>query len=152
MGPGARIVPTGSGKAGAPSPEEKALNRTLEIAPVRKSVIVDASPVQAFEAFTLGIDGWWPKSHSIGASPMRATIIEPFVGGRWYSSCEDGSQVTVGHVSVWEPGARLVFSRAINAQWHADARIAYTSEVEVVFVPQGAGRTGWSSSTVDSSA
>ena len=72
---------------------------------------------------------------------MRDSVIEPFVGGRWYSNCEDGSQVSFGHVSVWEPGARLLFSWEINAQWRADARVAHTSEVEVVFAAQGEGRT-----------
>jgi uncharacterized protein YndB with AHSA1/START domain len=42
---------------------------------------------------------------------------------------------------VWEPGARLVFSWEIDAHWHADARVAYTSEVEVLFAAHGAGRT-----------
>ncbi len=102
---------------------------------------MDASPQQAFETFTLGIDLWWPKNHAISASPMRESVIEPFVGGRWYSKCEDGSEVTVGHVHVWEPGRRLVFSWEINAQWQADARPAYTSEVEVMFAAQSNGRT-----------
>jgi uncharacterized protein YndB with AHSA1/START domain len=117
------------------------VNRTIQIAPVRKSLIVEASPQQAFETFTLGIDRWWPKSHTIGASPMRASAIEPFVGGRWYSTCEDGSEVTVGHVQVWEPGRRLVFSWEINARWQADARPAFTSQVEVMFAAHGDGRT-----------
>jgi uncharacterized protein YndB with AHSA1/START domain len=68
-------------------------------------------------------------------------VLEPFVGGRWYSSCEDGSEATVGHVSVWEPGRRLVFSWEINAQWMSDPRRAYASEVEVVFSAAGDGQT-----------
>jgi uncharacterized protein YndB with AHSA1/START domain len=117
------------------------MNHGIRIAPVRKSVVVDAAPQQAFEVFTLGIDRWWPKTHSIGAAPMRASVLEPFVGGRWYASGEDGSQVTFGHVSVWEPGQRLVVSWEINAQWMADPRIAYASEVEVRFVAAGDGQT-----------
>jgi hypothetical protein len=58
------------------------VNRTIQIAPVRKNLIVEASPQQAFETFTLGIDRRWPKSHAIAASPMRASVIEPFGGGR----------------------------------------------------------------------
>jgi uncharacterized protein YndB with AHSA1/START domain len=117
------------------------MNHGIHIAPVRKSVQVEASPQQAFEVFTVGIDRWWPNTHSIGAAPMRASVLEPFVGGRWYSICEDGSEVTVGHISVWEPGRRLVISWEINAQWMADPRIAYTSEVEVWFIAEGDGQT-----------
>ena len=69
------------------------MNRTIEIAPVRKSVVVDASPPQAFAVFTSGVDRWWPKSHGIGASPIKQSFIEPFVGGRWYTRHEDGADV-----------------------------------------------------------
>jgi hypothetical protein len=56
------------------------LNRTINIAPVRKSVVVAATPQRAFDVFTAGIDRWWPKSHGIGAAPIQQSIIEPFVG------------------------------------------------------------------------
>jgi len=58
------------------------LNKTIQIAPVRKSVVVQATPQRAFEVFTAGIDRWWPKTHGIGAAPIRESIIEPYVGGR----------------------------------------------------------------------
>jgi uncharacterized protein YndB with AHSA1/START domain len=92
------------------------LSPTITIAPVRKSVVVKADPARAFEIFTLGIDRWWPKSHSIGASPLNQSLIEPFKGGRWYSKCEDGSEVGIGHVLVREPGRRVVFSWEVSAQ------------------------------------
>ena len=117
------------------------MNATIQIAPVRKSVVVQASPLRAFEVFTAGIDRWWPKSHSIGNSPLRRCVVEPFVGGRWYNDLEDGTQVTIGHVRVWEPGARFVVGWEISAQWKPDARIELASEVEVRFVREGEGRT-----------
>lgn len=117
------------------------MNRTIEIAPVRKSVVVDASPAQAFDVFTTGIDRWWPKSHGIGTAPLRASVIEPFVGGRWYTRHEDGTDVVVGHVRVWEPGARLVVSWEISADWKPDARAAFASEVDVRFAAESGGRT-----------
>src|SRR4029077_20416888 len=46
--------------------EEEAVNRTIETAPARQSLVVDASPPQAFAVFTSGVDRWWPKSHGIG--------------------------------------------------------------------------------------
>ena len=117
------------------------MNRTIEVAPVRKSIVVDASPGQAFEVFTTGIDRWWPKSHGIGAAPVRESVIEPFVGGRWYTRHEDGSDVTVGHVRVWQPAARLVVSFEVSAQWKPDPRPKFTSEVEVLFTAEPGGRT-----------
>jgi uncharacterized protein YndB with AHSA1/START domain len=115
------------------------MNRTVSIAPVRKSVVVNANPAFAFDVFTARIDSWWPKSHGIGSAPIAASIIEPFVGGRWYARCEDGTQVSHGHVLVWEPAQRVVFSWEITAQWRPATTAL--SEVEVRFIAEGPERT-----------
>jgi len=117
------------------------VNRTIEIAPVRKSVVVEANPSQAFAVFTSGIDRWWPKNHGIGPGPIKESCIEPFVGGRWYTRHEDGSDVVIGHVRVWQPGERLVVSWEISSEWKCDPRPAMTSEVEVRFAAEAGGRT-----------
>ena len=117
------------------------MNRTISIAPVRKTIVVQATPERAFAVFTAGLDRWWPKTHGIGTAPLRESIIEPFVGGRWYSKHEDGSEAVVGHVSVWQPAQRFVVSWEISAQWKPDARVALASEVEVRFVADAAGGT-----------
>jgi Activator of Hsp90 ATPase homolog 1-like protein len=117
------------------------LNQTIKIAPVRKTVVVRATPDKAFEVFTARIDRWWPKTHNIGGAPILETVIEPFVGGRWFTKCADGTQVVVGHVRVWQPAERLVVSWEINAQWKSDARVAFASEVDVRFLAQGPGST-----------
>jgi uncharacterized protein YndB with AHSA1/START domain len=117
------------------------VNRTISIAPVRKTVVVTATPQRAFEVFTARIDRWWPKSHGIGATPVRESVIEPFVGGRWYAKCEDGTDVVVGHVLVWQPAERFVCTWEISADWKPDARVAFASEVDVRFVAEDQGRT-----------
>jgi len=117
------------------------MKQTVEIAPVRKSVIVKATPQRAFEVFTAGMDRWWPKTHSIAASPVLKSIIEPFVSGRWYTLCEDGSEVVIGHVRVWQPGSQFNVSWEISATWKPDARVERASEVEVRFVAQAGGST-----------
>jgi hypothetical protein len=117
------------------------VNQAIRIASVHKTIVVQASPEEAFAVFTARIDRWWPKSHGIGAAPIRETIIEPFVGGRWYTKCEDGTDVVVGHVRAWQPGERFVVGWEINAQWKPDARVALASEVEVRFLAEGPGRT-----------
>jgi uncharacterized protein YndB with AHSA1/START domain len=120
---------------------QTAMNRTITIAPVRKSVIVEASPGRAFEIFTRGIDRWWPKDHGIGATPLTESVIEPRVGGRWYTKHADGSEVTVGHVRACELGQRIVFGWEVSAKWKPDPRVAFASEVEVLFTALGDGRT-----------
>ncbi len=111
------------------------MTRTLVIAPVRKSLRVNAPQARAFEVFTAGIDRWWPKTHGIGTSPLLQAVIEPFQGGRWYGRHEDGSEVTSGHVLAWEPPARVMFSWEINAQWKPDSAVA--SEIEIHFIAEG---------------
>ncbi len=117
------------------------MNRTISFSPVRKTVVVRATPEHAFNVFTAKIDCWWPKGHGIGSAPVRESVIEPFAGGRWYTRCEDGQDVTVGHVKVWAPGERFVVSWEISAQWKPDARTDFTSEVEVRFVAEAPMRT-----------
>ena len=113
--------------------------QTIGIAPVKKTIVVNAPQAKAFEVFTSGIDRWWPKSHGIGGAPLKLSVIEPFKGGRWYSTHEDGSESTVGHMLVWEPPSRVVFSWEISAEWKPDATVA--SEVEVRFIAEGPNST-----------
>jgi len=113
----------------------------LKIEPVRKSVVVRSTAQRAFEVFTGGIDRWWPKAHTIGTTPLLESFIEPFVGGRWYGRHADGAEVAIGHVLVWEPGARFVCTWEISADWKPDARDAYTSEIDVRFADQADGTT-----------
>lgn len=117
------------------------MNRQISIAPVRKSILVHASPEKAFEVFTARLDRWWPKKAGIGTAPVRESILEPVVGGRWYTRCEDGSEAVVGHVLVWQPPERLVVSWEVSAEWKPDPRPAFSSEVEVRFIADSASRT-----------
>lgn len=117
------------------------MNRQISIAPVRKTVVVQATPARAFDVFTAGIDRWWPKTHGIGGSPIMKSVVEPFVGGRWYTTHADGVEVVVGHVGVWQPPERFVVSWAVSAGWKPEPRVEFASEVEVRFVEESAGRT-----------
>lgn len=115
------------------------MHRTVTIAPVRKSLVVNADIATAFEVFTARMDSWWPKSHGIGSAPLVETIIEPFVGGRWLTKHADGTEASPGHVLVWEPNQRIVFSWEVTAQWKPATKSL--SEIEVRFVAEGPGRT-----------
>ena len=115
------------------------MTKTITIAPVVKTITVQASQARAFEVFTAGIDRWWPKTHHTGAAPLQRSVIEPRVGGRWYTVHEDGSENVTGLVKVWEPPSRIVHSWDINAMWKPDAAVG--SEVEVRFVAEGPNRT-----------
>ena len=112
---------------------------TIKIAPVTKSILVNASAAHAFEVFTSGLRRWWPREHGIGKTPRKAVVMETHLGGRWYELAEDDTQTTVGKIIVWEPPRRFVMTWDINSQWKPDA--AVSSEVEVRFIPDGANVT-----------
>jgi uncharacterized protein YciI/uncharacterized protein YndB with AHSA1/START domain len=102
---------------------------------IKKSITVATSQERAFRVFTDGIDRWWPREHHIGASPLERSIIEPFVGGRWFARCKDGSEVDTGRVLTWQPPSRLVMTWQITAQWKFDPELV--TEVEVTFIAEG---------------
>jgi uncharacterized protein YndB with AHSA1/START domain len=115
------------------------LTATVKIAPVNKSIRVNATQAHAFAVFTSGLGRWWPRDHCIGKKPLRTAAMETRLGGRWYEISEDGSEVTVGRVIVWEPPRRFVMTWDINHQWKPDSTVS--SEVEVRFIPEGAEMT-----------
>lgn len=105
-----------------------------------------ADPLRTFQAFTEEIALWWQPSGlfrvgaPIGGSLAQAAVVtgdgrlafEPGVGGRLYTTFDDGSTFEIGRVSVWEPGRRLVFAWR-QASFSADQ----STEVEVSFEAVG---------------
>jgi uncharacterized protein YndB with AHSA1/START domain len=113
--------------------------QTIQIAPVQKTLTVKASQARAFEVFTERVDAWWPRAHHLGATPPVKIIIEPRLGGRWYAKHEGGEETTNGHVLVWEPPSRVVFSWEISPQWKESPGVG--SEVEIRFIAGGPNAT-----------
>lgn len=113
------------------------MSRTLTVAPVRKSVRVNAPPARAFEVFTAGFGRWWPRSHSVSASPLTDAIIEPRVGGRWFQKCEDGSECEWGRVLTWAPPERVVLAWQLDPDFKFDPNVI--TEVELRFIAEAGG-------------
>jgi uncharacterized protein YndB with AHSA1/START domain len=115
------------------------MTATVTIAPVRKSIRVNASQARAFDVFTSGLGRWWPRDHGIGKLPLKSAVMETRLGGRWYEVAQDGSQTNVGKIIVWDPPKRFVMTWDINSQWKPDTTVS--SEVEVRFIADGANAT-----------
>ena len=111
----------------------------IKVAPVRKTLSVNAPQAHAFDVFTTRFNTWWPKDHHLGKTDMVAAVIEPRKGGRWYERDADGSECDWGSVLVWEPPSRLVLSWRINSKFVIDAAVA--SEIEVRFIAETPGQT-----------
>jgi uncharacterized protein YndB with AHSA1/START domain len=112
---------------------------TAAIAPVRKSIHVNASQAHAFEVFTSGLGRWWPLDHGIGKTPRKSAVMETHLGSRGYELAEDGTETNVEKIIVWEPPKRFVMTWDINSQWKPDMTVS--SEVEVKFIADGANTT-----------
>jgi uncharacterized protein YndB with AHSA1/START domain len=114
-------------------------SRTIEFAPVLKTLDVNAPTDRAFKIFIAF--RWWPKSHSILASksPQVAVAVEPRVGGRWYERGQDGSECDWGRVLAWDPPKRVLLTWQLNANFQFDTKIA--TEVEVTFTEIAGNKT-----------
>jgi Activator of Hsp90 ATPase homolog 1-like protein len=108
---------------------------------VRKSIIVKAGAERAFRVFTEGIDTWWPRTHHIGASPMKKTILEGRSGGRCYTEQEDGTECDWGQVLDWDPPRRFVMAWQVSPTWQYEPDLTRSSEVEVRFTGERDGST-----------
>jgi uncharacterized protein YndB with AHSA1/START domain len=108
---------------------------------VKKSIVVNTSVERAFEVFTSGFDSWWPRSHHIGKSPMKQAFIEGRVGGRCYTTQEDGTDCPWGQILAWDPPHRFVMAWQITHEWGFQADLSKSSEVEVRFTPEPGGGT-----------
>jgi uncharacterized protein YndB with AHSA1/START domain len=113
------------------------MSLAIKPAPVKKTLVVAATPQKAFDVFTSGFDRWWPRTHSICDAPLQTAVIEGRQGGRWYGLLENGREDPWGDVLAWEPPTRLLLAWRIGADWKYDP--ALLTEVEVVFTPEGEG-------------
>ena len=97
-----------------------------QLAAVRVTVRVAVDPDTAFDVFTTEIDQWYRKGATVLTRASRSSTLqfEPGVGGRLLEVHDDGRPPRIrGRITVWEPGARLLF---------VDRRDA---EVEIWFRP-----------------
>ena len=114
----------GTGFAGAGA-------ETVTAEAIRKTVLVDFAPAEAFELFTAKVASWWPvRTHSYGGDEVTDVVLEPQVEGRLYE-VTDGGEQDWGRVLEWDPPHRFLLDWQIGE--------ARGTEVEVRFSPEGPG-------------
>jgi len=109
------------------------------INPVRVSVSVGLDQQRCFEVFTDEMTSWWPEGHHIGEAPIEKVIVEPFVGGRWYTRHTDGSETETGVVTAYDAPNGFTVTWQIGADWAFHDDLVTT--IEVRFTPTDDGRT-----------
>jgi hypothetical protein len=103
----------------------------------RAAADLAAPQAKAFEILTQQMGRWWPTSFSINGSPIKAVVLEPTAGGRWYEEGEDGSQVEWGKVVAFEAPGRVVLNWKVGASYSFDPDL--DTELELTIVPTGSG-------------
>jgi uncharacterized protein YndB with AHSA1/START domain len=114
---------------------------TQASAVVRKHVVVEAPPEQAFKTFTERFGDFKPPEHNLLQAPIAETVFDARVGGHIYDRAVDGSECRWARILAYEPPDRVVFSWDIGPQWQLEPDPANTSEVEVRFVAESPERT-----------
>jgi len=117
------------------------MTATIKLAPVRKSITVDAPIERAFKVFTEDFGKFKPAEHNLLAVPIAETVFEPRVGGHIYDRGADGSECHWARVLAYEPPNRVLLSWNINPQWRIETDPNKVSEWEVRFIAETANRT-----------
>ena len=99
------------------------------VAPVIKTIRVQADQRRAFEVFTSRVGRWWKATCSVNRSGVlwEDVLIEPHVGGRWYERGVDGSETIWGRVLAWEAPERLLVEWYAGADWPTEVEVRFTA-------------------------
>ena len=109
--------------------------------PITLDVTVPVGQEQAFDAFVLRINDWWPMaSYSFGKG---AVSMEPKLGGFITETAPDGARFTWGHVTRWDR------PNLLELAWYVGRTEETATQITVTF--EGAGeatqitlvQTGW---------
>jgi uncharacterized protein YndB with AHSA1/START domain len=117
------------------------MNQPSEGTTVRHSIVVNAPIDKAFRVFTEDFGRFKPPEHNLLAAEIAETVFEARVGGHLYDRGIDGSVCRWARVLAYEPPNRVVISWDINPYWQVETEPDRTSEVEVRFHAESAGRT-----------
>jgi uncharacterized protein YndB with AHSA1/START domain len=110
-----------------------------EAAP-RVSVIVQATPAEAFLIYTERQIEWQPPAHLTVKDP-HAVTMEPQVGGRFYERGADGTEVVRGTITEWAPPGRVAVTWRIGPGWQPAPDDENASVIVVEFNPVGPDST-----------
>ena len=88
----------------------------MSIAPIVKTVEVKASPMRAFEIFTLEMGKWWPHGRTPAKNAHAAIVMEQKKGGRWFERDAEGNETLWGTVLAWSRRAVCCLAGSLIAK------------------------------------
>ena len=107
---------------------------------VRREVVVDVAAARRVRDLHRRHDVVVARRapHRLGAD-RREIVIEPRIGGRWYTRHEDGTETDTGLVTAWEPPGLFAVTWQIGADWKFHPDLVTT--VRCGSTPDGPDRT-----------
>jgi uncharacterized protein YndB with AHSA1/START domain len=105
------------------------------IEPIHLTFEVECPVDHAFDVWTARIAQWWPKDHTVSATPDLTVVLEGRAGGRIFEREKSGLEHDWGEVTIWEPPTRFGYT------WHLNRDRSDATDVEVRFVPRDDGAT-----------
>jgi uncharacterized protein YndB with AHSA1/START domain len=101
-----------------------------------RTITVPVAAGEAFGIFTGHPGGWLPAAHTFVPEP-QLIAMELGVGGRFYERAADGTEVTRGTITDWDPPRRLAVTWRIGPGWRPVPDDERASVIVVDFVPVG---------------
>ncbi len=90
------------------------MSSTATTEAIRKTVLVDFAPAEAFDLFTTRVSSWWPtETHSYAHDKVTDVVFEPRVGGLLYEVTDEGT-AEWARITAWEPPHRLAMEWLIG--------------------------------------
>ena len=90
------------------------MSTTVTTEAIRKTVLVDFAPAEAFELFTTRVSSWWPtETHSYAATRSRTSSSSRESAALLYE-VTDGGTAEWARITAWEPPHRLALEWLIG--------------------------------------
>ena len=95
---------------------------------------VPLPPEQAFDIYVGQMNTWWPRqgvfpySFAPKSTFPRHIRFDAELGGRYYETFADGSELVIGHITSYEPPTLLTYTwRDPNWQGETEIRVRFES-------------------------
>jgi uncharacterized protein YndB with AHSA1/START domain len=111
------------------------------IAPIQRTITVQAAIERAFDMFVSGFYSWWPKEYTWSGDGLELIAIEPREGGRCFERGPNHFECDWGRVLVCDAPHAIVFTWQIGPTRVPVPDASQAGEIQVRFSAAGEDAT-----------